>query len=88
MVELPFPSILAPIRSKQSIKSPISGSQAALLIIVVPLASEAAIIKFSVAPTDANRNFIGHPFNPFGAVAYKYPSFKSIFAPSISKVSI
>ena len=69
IVEVVLPEILAPIFTRQSIKSPTSGSQAALLIIVVPFASDAAIIKFSVAPTEANLNFILQPFNPLGALA-------------------
>ena len=37
--------------------------------IVIPLAKLAAIIKFSVAPTDIFGNLIFAPFNPIGAVA-------------------
>ena len=33
------------------------------------LANDAAIIKFSVAPTDIFENLIFEPFNPFGACA-------------------
>ncbi len=69
--EVPLPSIIAPILIKHSIMSPTSGSQAALVITVVPLAIEAAIIRFSVAPTDANGKFIAHPFRPLAAVANK-----------------
>ena len=36
---------------------------------VVPLAKLAAIIKFSVAPTEILGNLILFPFNPFGAFA-------------------
>ena len=38
--------------------------------IVVPLAKLAAIIKFSVAPTDIFGNSILAPFNPLKAVAW------------------
>ena len=51
------------------IKSLISGSMAQLLKTVVPFAWLAAIIKFSVAPTDIFENRILFPINPFGAVA-------------------
>ena len=41
-----------PIFARHSARSVISGSRAALASTVVPLASAAAIIRFSVAPTD------------------------------------
>ena len=44
--------ILQPVLIKKFTKSFISGSIAQLLRIVVPFAKLAAIIKFSVAPTD------------------------------------
>ena len=50
-VEVPAPSMRAPIRSSIAQMSTISGSRAALSITVVPLASTAAITRFSVAPT-------------------------------------
>ena len=50
-VEVPIPSILAPICCSIWHRSTISGSRAALSITVVPSASTAAISTFSVAPT-------------------------------------
>ena len=50
--ELPKPVILAPHLIKHLPRSIISGSLAALLITVFPSAKTAAIIKFSVAPTE------------------------------------
>ena len=61
--------ILHPISFKKLTKSFISGSIAQLLKIVVPFARLAAIIKFSVAPTDIFEKRILVPINPFGAVA-------------------
>ena len=51
----PSPLICAPIDRKHFTRSTISGSFAAFFKTEVPLAKEAAIIKFSVAPTDAMR---------------------------------
>ena len=45
------------------------GSIAQLDKTVLPLAKHAAIIKFSVAPTDTFVNLILDPFSPFGAFA-------------------
>ena len=42
---------------------------AQLLKTVIPFAKLAAIIKFSVAPTDIFGNLILFPINPLGAVA-------------------
>jgi len=64
---------LHPILFKKLTKSFISGSIAQLLKTVVPFAKLAAIIKFSVAPTDIFENFILFPINPFGASACTYP---------------
>ena len=50
-VEVPIPSIWAPMATNIWHRSTISGSRAALSIAVVPLASTAAIRRFSVAPT-------------------------------------
>ena len=49
--ELPAPVILAPISSRQSATSVISGSHAAFSITVVPRAREAAISSVWVPPT-------------------------------------
>src|SRR5262249_47407629 len=48
--DVPAPSILAPIAVSIAQMSTISGSRATLSILVVPLASTAAISRFSVAP--------------------------------------
>ena len=58
---VPAPFILAPIEFKQFVKSIISGSFAALNILVLPFAKEAAIIIFSVAPTEILGNLISVP---------------------------
>ena len=54
MVELPAPDTRAPMPTRKSARSPISGSRAALSMTVVPLASTAAVNAFSVAPTLGN----------------------------------
>ena len=61
--------ILHPIFLKKLIKSKISGSIAQFDSIVMPLAKLAAIIKFSVAPTDIFEKRILLPCKPFGALA-------------------
>jgi len=50
-VEVPTPSICAPIEIRQCARSTTSGSCAAFSITVVPSASEAAIMMFSVPVT-------------------------------------
>jgi len=62
--------ILHPILIKKLTKSLISGSIAQFDKVVFPLAKHAAIIKFSVAPTETLGNFIFAPINPLGALAY------------------
>ena len=57
MREVPRPEIFAPIAIRQWPRSSISGSRAALLITVSPLASVAAISAVSVAPTETNGKF-------------------------------
>ncbi|MNT65763.1 hypothetical protein D3C72_2037700 [compost metagenome] len=52
MVEVPAPDIFAPMAFRQLARSTTSGSRAALLITVVPRASEAAISMTWVAPTE------------------------------------
>ena len=54
---------------KKLTRSFISGSIAQLFKIVVPFARLAAMIKFSVAPTDIFEKRILEPINPLGAVA-------------------
>ena len=51
-VSVPTPSTGTPSAMRQCARSVISGSRAALSSTVVPLASAAAIIRFSVAPTE------------------------------------
>ena len=48
----PMPEIFAPMRRSSRARSAISGSLAALSMTVTPLASVAAISRFSVAPTE------------------------------------
>jgi hypothetical protein len=67
---VPAPSILAPIAIRQSARFTISGSRAAPAISVSPLASDAAIRRFSVAPTDGFGSRISAPVRPLGAVAW------------------
>ena len=69
MVELPTPSILAPIAANIWARSTISGSRAALSITVVPWASTAAISRFSVAPTLGKSSQMLAPVSPSGALA-------------------
>ena len=52
MVDVPAPLTRAPIAFRNAARSTISGSLAAFSMRVVPLASVAAISRFSVAPTD------------------------------------
>ena len=54
MVEVPSPSISAPIARRQRARSAISGSRAAFSSTVVPRASVAAMSAFSVAPTETS----------------------------------
>ena len=60
----PWPLIFAPILIRSSARSTISGSLAEFLIIVSPSANVAAIIRFSVAPTEILFRCITDPFNP------------------------
>ena len=62
--------ILHPNLIKKLIKSFTSGSIAQLFNTVIPFAKHAAIIKFSVAPTDILGKRIFEPINPLGALAY------------------
>ena len=61
--------ILHPILIKNLLKSFISGSHAQLLSMVLPLARQAAIMAFSVAPTEIFGKVILFPINPFLAIA-------------------
>ena len=60
-----MPSILAPILTRQSATSPISGSRAAFSMMVSPLASTAAISAAWVAPTETLSKAMWAPFRPF-----------------------
>ena len=68
IVDVPAPSMRAPMATSIEQRSTISGSRAALSITVVPLASTAAITRFSVAPTDGKSSQIEVPVSR-GAVA-------------------
>ena len=85
---LPPPSILAPIFFKHEIKSTTSGSLAAFVITVVPLASTAAIIAFSVPVTVTVEKSILPPLRPPFAFAFIYPSEISISAPNFCMQSM
>ena len=67
MVEVPAPWISAPMRLSMSARSVISGSRAAFSITVSPLASTAAVSRFSVAPTLGNSSTTRAPREPVGA---------------------
>ena len=63
MEDVPTPSISTPIEIRQLQRSSISGSSAAFLINVSPFAKTAAIIAFSVAPTETSGKTILFPIN-------------------------
>ena len=69
MMEVPAPVTRAPMLLSMSARSTISGSRAALSIVVVPLAKTEAIMRFSVAPTLAKDNVTVLPTRPCGALA-------------------
>ena len=54
IVDVPAPITCAPMRSRNAARSVTSGSRAAFSMTVVPLASTAAHMRFSVAPTLGN----------------------------------
>ena len=64
----PPPCIFAPQPLRKSQRSLISGSRAAFIMVVVPLALTEASIAFSVAPTLGNVSVIFAPESPFFAV--------------------
>ena len=66
---VPAPETRAPILLRQSATSWISGSQAALVMTVVPLASVAAISATWVPLTVTLGKSIAAPFRPPGAFA-------------------
>ena len=69
----PAPYISPPHLLRKSQRSIISGSLAALTIVVVPFAVTDAKIAFSVAPTLGNENVIFLPIRPSGAVQMSLP---------------
>jgi hypothetical protein len=83
-VGVPAPVIRAPIALSISQMSTISGSRAALSISVTPLASTAAISRFSVAPTLGKSSQIVAPRSPPGALAMTKPCSPPISAPICS----
>lgn len=68
MVLFPAPRILAPQELRKSARSVISGSLAALLTTVFPLARHAAMMMFSVAPTLGKERLMAAPWIPCGTV--------------------
>ena len=80
-VDVPAPSIRAPIRVSIVQMSTISGSRAALSIVVAPRASTAAITRFSVAPTLGKSSTMSAPCSPSGASAMTKPCSPEISAP-------
>ena len=62
ITELPAPRTLAPRVSRKFCRSTISGSRAALVMVVVPLAHTAASMAFSVAPTLGRESTISAPW--------------------------
>ena len=64
---MPAPWISAPMRLSMSARSVISGSRAAFSMTVSPLASTAAVRRFSVAPTLGNSSTTRAPGQPVGA---------------------
>ena len=81
----PAPEILAPISFSRFARSTISGSRAALSIVVTPLAKTDAIIRFSVAPTLAKLRVTVAPVSPCGALAWMLPCLTSNSTPSASR---
>ena len=83
---VPAPVILAPILFNKSQTFFISGSHAALVIVVIPFAFVAAKIILIVAPTLANSKSILVPTSFLASIVYL--SFSSIMvAPSFLKPS-
>ena len=78
---MPAPVMVAPIAHRNIARSVNSGSRAALVRIVVPLAITAASRMFSVAPTDGNSSSTSAPINPRGAHPWSAPSRISNSAP-------
>ena len=81
MVLPPAPVIFAPHLTRNSARSIISGSRAALCISVRPDAVTAASIMFSVAPTDGNESVTLPPRIPPAAVHSSQPCSSLIVTP-------
>ena len=84
IVSVPAPLILAPMLFKKSAIFTISGSLAALNILVWPLALTAANIMFIVAPTEGKSKVISAPFSSRASIIYLSPSIFTV-APKASK---
>ncbi len=69
------------MRFRNSARATTSGSRAPFSMMVVPFASTAAIITFSVAVTLGYSKRTSAPLSPFGAVALINPWSSSISAP-------
>ena len=63
IVLVPAPRMCAPMRLRNAVRSVISGSRAAFSMTVSPLASTAAVTRFSVAPTLGNSSTMRAPFS-------------------------
>ena len=85
MNPVPPPLISAPILERNAITSSTSGSCAVLSIIVVPGASDAAMIRFSVPVCDGVSRYRCAPRSPAGAVILMTESPSSTVAPSRAK---
>ena len=68
-VDVPVPSMVAPIDASMRQMSTISGSRAALSMTVTPSAVTAAISNVSVAPRWGSQSQIDAPFSCSGAEA-------------------
>ena len=71
IVEVPPPLTWAPIDTRKSAMSAISGSRAAFSMVVCPRARTEAMRTFSVAPTLGNSSRMLAPLSPCGAAAMR-----------------
>ena len=87
--DVPMPEICPPIETNMLQMSTISGSRAALSIIVCPLAVTAAISNVSVAPTLGKSKYTCVPTKPpSGACTTKYPCSLVTVAPMRSSPAV
>jgi hypothetical protein len=77
----------APIELRKPARVEISGSRALFSIMVIPSASTAAIITFSVAPTLGYSKFTSAARSPSGALAFMKPWSSSTSAPKARRPS-